>query len=300
MTPLVVDIKANSLDDGPGIRSVVFFKGCPLSCVWCQNPECLAPRAELSFDAELCVGAGECVSRCPEGALKPGRQPFIDRERCTRCFDCVDECPSGALTRIGEPVEVEELTARLLRDRPFYEHSGGGVTLSGGEATWAMDYLGCLVKQLAEAGVHTLLQTCGAFSQERFEREVYPWLELIYYDLKVADPALHKSVCGADNARILENFAWLQAKAQAGGVQVLPRVPLVPGVTDTDANLDAIADFLVAQGAAQVQLMAYNPLWVGKAEKLGRPPGFTGHWMRPEALARCASRFSARGLEVVS
>lgn len=297
---LIVSVKANSLDDGPGIRSVVFFKGCPLSCRWCHNPESVAPTAELSFDPDVCVGAGTCAPECREDALQLGGSPFLDRDRCTLCFDCVDACPSGALSRVGEAIEASELAARLLRDKPFFEHSGGGVTVSGGEATWAMDYLGDLLRRLVDAGVHTLLQTCGAFARERFEREVHPFLDLIHYDLKLADAEQHQSFCGADNARIFENFAWLQDRSRSGGAVVLPRVPLVPGITDTDSNLDALAALLVAQGAPRVQLMAYNPLWHGKAEKLGGTPGYTGRWITPEELARCASRFERRGVEVIA
>ncbi|MCP4871169.1 MAG: glycyl-radical enzyme activating protein [Proteobacteria bacterium] len=298
--PLIVDIKANCLDDGPGIRSVVFFKGCPLSCVWCHNPESIAPRAELSFDPDVCVGSGECVDRCPEGALQIGRPASLDRDRCTACFDCVDACPAGALERVGRPLDVAEIARLLLRDKPFYDHSGGGVTFSGGEATGSMHALGELARTLVEAGVHTLLQTCGAFSRERFERDVYPWLTTIHYDLKAADAAHHRDVCGADNRTILDNFAWVMDRASRGGAEVLPRVPLVPGITDADANLDALAHVLVVNGAPKVQLMAYNPLWGGKALKVGRTPKYTGGWMAPDELRRCADRFERRGLQVVA
>jgi pyruvate formate lyase activating enzyme len=297
--PLIVDIKANSLDDGPGIRSVVFFKGCPLSCVWCHNPESIAPQAELSYDPSLCVDAGGCAADCPEDAIQLGRVPFIDRERCTACMDCVDGCPSGALSRVGDEVFLDALVERLLRDKPFFEHSGGGVTLSGGEATWSMEFAGELARRLHEAGVHTLLQTCGAFGRERFQSEVEPWLDLIHYDLKVADPELHRSVCGVDNRAILGNFGWLMRRSRTGGADVLPRVPLVPGITDTNANLDALADVLVRDGAVRVQLMPYNPLWGDKAVKLGKAPAFERRWMEPVEIARCAERFEARGLEAV-
>jgi len=297
--PLIVDIKANSLDDGPGIRSVVFFKGCPLSCTWCHNPESIAPQAELSFDPGLCVDGGGCATECPEQAIVIGRSPFIDRERCTACMDCVGVCPSGALSRVGDELQIDALVQRLLRDKPFYEHSGGGVTLSGGEATWSMEFAGELTRRLREAGVHTLLQTCGAFGKERFQSELEPWLDLIHYDLKVADPELHSSVCGVDNRAILANFGWLMQRSREGGADVLPRVPLVPGITDTNANLDALAEVLVSNRAGRVQLMAYNPLWGDKAVKIGKAPAFEGRWLQPGEVARCASRFEERGIQVV-
>ncbi len=294
-TPLVVDIKGNALDDGPGIRSVVFFKGCPLSCAWCHNPEGLDGEAELSWDRDACVDAGDCLEACPEGALQAGREPFVDRDRCTRCFTCVEACPSGALSRVGRPWEVDELVRRLLRDRPFWERSGGGVTFSGGEPTASMGLLGPLACRLKTEGVHTLLQTCGAFVRDRFEREVLPFIDLVWFDLKLADPAAHREHCGAGNRTILDNFAWLQRRAP----ELLPRVPLVPGLTDSDENLDALAELLVTHGASRVALVPCNPTWAGKARKLGREPGHLGRWLTPDELARRAARFERRGLEVV-
>ncbi len=300
--PLLVDIKSNSLDDGPGIRSVVFFKGCPLSCAWCHNPETISSKAELAFDREVCVGSLACAPLCPEGALTPGSVQHIDRARCTRCFECVDACPSGALERVGRPITGEQLVAELLRDKPFFDHSGGGVTLSGGEPTLHMEFLGELLGRLKVAEVHTLLQTCGAFGWRRFDEQVYPHLDQVYFDLKLLDPGAHRQMCGADNAAIRRNFERLHARALAGGVPVLARVPLVPNATATPDNLRAVAGWLAHRQVSSVQLVPFNPLWPEKLPKLGlleRMPTEPPRWMSLDELSACCAIFQEAGLTVV-
>jgi pyruvate formate lyase activating enzyme len=300
--PLIVDIKENSLDDGPGIRSVVFFKGCPLSCVWCHNPECIGKDVELSYDASTCVQSGECVKACKEDALSLAKTLVVDTGRCTACFDCVSACPSGALSKMGESMSVQELVARLCKDKPFFDNSGGGVTLSGGEPTYFMDYLCELLQALKRQGIHTLLQTCGAFSFPTFERLVYPHLDLIYYDLKLADPQAHKQYCGAANETILDNFIRLHAMALDGGVEVLPRIPLIAGITDTVTNLGTIATLLREHGVEKVQLMPYNPLWREKVDKLGMQSRFvaaSSKWMTRDQIEACADVFRRLSVDVL-
>jgi pyruvate formate lyase activating enzyme len=197
---------------------------------------------------------------------------------------------------------VDELTARLLRDRAFFENSGGGVTVSGGEPTVHMEFLAELLRRLKSEHVHTLLQTCGAFALSTFEARVYPHLDLIHFDLKLFDPTAHQAYCGADNERILQNFARLVALARGGGVPVLARVPLVPGVTAEPRNLGALAAFLREQGVAEVQLMPYNPLWPTKTRQLGRAPSAHAQaatWMDPAELAQCAQVFRRSDIQVL-
>lgn len=242
--PLILEIKGNSLDDGPGIRTVVFFKGCPLSCVWCHNPESKRTGPEISFDPKLCVGCGACAEVCAEKAIDASSPGRVDRSRCTLCYDCADECPSGALSRVGRPMEVEEVVEEVAKDLPFFRTSGGGVTLSGGEPTLFMEYAGELLARLKEAGVNTLLETCGLFDFEAFERGVLPHLDTVYFDLKLMDPGQHARHCGTGNEVILENFRRLTAATADGAPDVLARLPLVPGITATGANLEAVAEFL--------------------------------------------------------
>ncbi len=297
-TPLIVEVKGNSLDDGPGIRTVVFFKGCPLSCVWCHNPECVRPGLELAWDARECVGCDTCTGVCPLRALGRHNPGFVDRDRCNLCLVCTGACPSGALSRVGRAMPVEEVVALALKDEPFFRTSGGGVTLSGGEPTMFMDYSSRLLRALKEEGIDTLLETCGHFDHARFVKELYPHLDLIYYDLKLYDPGEHRRYCGVPNDRILDNFAKLQRAALDGGVPLLPRIPLVPGITAKPRNLEALARFLKEHGARRVALEEYNPLWVEKVAKLGADSphardGAMRSWMDRGELARCRDIFAS-------
>ena len=175
--PLILEIKGNSLDDGPCIRSVVFFKGCPLSCLWCHNPESKRPGVEIAFDPAECVNCGTCRETCPEDALSAENPFYIDRDTCSLCFECVANCPSKALSRVGEPMAVAEIMSTVLRDRLFFKNSGGGVTLSGGEPTLDVDFCGNLLRHLRREGIHTLVETCGFFDLAAFDQMVYLCLD---------------------------------------------------------------------------------------------------------------------------
>ena len=294
--PLIFAVKGNSLDDGPGIRTVVFFKGCPLSCTWCHNPEGQRKEPEIAFDAEQCVGAHACRPLCTPGALTATNTAFVDRKRCTLCYECVDACPSGALERVGEKKSIREILDLVEKDLPFFETSGGGVTLSGGEATLFMEFAGELAKVLSAGKIHVLLETCGAFSTTSFDIHLYPHLKAIYYDLKLADAALHKKHCGTDNRLIFDNFATLHRRAKSGGVPILPRIPLVPDITATDKNLIAIATFLRALEVTEVALMPYNPLWPAKVAKLGQEAPATERFLTAAELTQCRSHFDGFNL----
>lgn len=267
--PLILSIKRNSLDDGPGIRSVVFFKGCPLNCRWCHNPESKSKEAELLFNAELCIGCGSCMEMCPQKAILPGNPDHVDRGRCSKCFVCITVCPSQALEIAGRSIEVDEVADELLRDRLFFLNSGGGVTLSGGEPTLFVDFVARLLRLLKNAGVHTLLETCGYFSARRFTETILPFLDLIYYDLKIIDPELHRIECGRHNGLILNNFKLLKSLSMGGGFTIVPRIPLIPGVTDREDNLKGLAVFLASYGVKEAVLLDYNPLWREKLSRLG-------------------------------
>ncbi len=352
--PLIFEIKGNALDDGPGIRSVVFFKGCPLRCPWCHNPEGIAPRVEVAVDPGRCVSTcSACVDACPEGALevfspRPGREKErtrarlsfvgevarwaravgvrgrthppvreeagqsgeesasfpvrIRRDRCVACGRCVDRCPSGALSRVGRSMSVEAVLEEVLRDRPFFVASGGGLTLSGGEPTRQPEAAGALARAAKGEQLHVLLETCGLFSLDTFDRHLYPYLDEIYFDLKLIDPGRHRVWCGADNGRILENFLTLHQRSLRGGVPVLARVPLIPGVTDTDENLEAVARFFRVHGVTRAALLPYHPLWRDKRARLGLEevtlPAECRAWMPPERLAACRRWFEGVDLVV--
>ncbi|MFA5786398.1 MAG: glycyl-radical enzyme activating protein [Actinomycetota bacterium] len=296
---LIVEVKGNSLDDGPGIRSVVFFKGCPLDCVWCHNPEAKRLDREIAFDRSRCRGTLACVEACEPRALDRSSPEFVDRTRCTLCGRCVEACPFGAFEIVGRALDVEEIVSTAARYEAFYRASGGGVTLSGGEPMLFPEEAGALLRRLKERGIHTLLETCGLFSLDRYTALAEPHLDQVYFDLKIADDAEHRRWCGTSNRTILSNFRELRRRADAGGVPVLPRVPLVPNITATAANLRAIAALLRESAAGEVALLAYNPLWGDKARKLGAAVGVDRTtWMSREELDWCRSFFD--GIRITS
>jgi len=279
-SPLIVDLKRHSLEDGPGIRTVVFFKGCPLRCVFCHSPETQDCGREVAFYPGKCIRCGQCAAACPRGAIEldlPGR---IHRERCLRCGGCAGACPAGGLRLLGSSYEVEHLAEILLRDRAFFRHSGGGVTLSGGECTLFPEYLEALLHILKKEGVHVALETSGYFDYPLFRRKLLPHLDLIYFDVKIGDPGLHRQYCGKSNRRIHRNLQALLRDRAAG---VHPRIPLVPEITATAANLAAIVDLLCRAGAGDITLLPYNPLGLGMAVNLGRPkPPLPERFMTPD------------------
>jgi pyruvate formate lyase activating enzyme len=266
--PLIVEIKRGSHEDGPGIRSVVFFKGCPLRCVFCHSPETQDPNIEIVFSFRECTNCGDCAESCPQGAIELSRPQRINREKCIRCGQCAAVCPGDGLRLIGRYYPVDELVEILLRDLPFYRHSNGGVTLSGGECTLYPNYLESLLKSLKTNHVHLVLETCGYFNFEVFKRKILPYIDLVYFDIKIADPEFHQKYTGKSNRKIFDNLhRLLQEKAAV----VHPRIPLIPGITTRRENISAIVEFLCETGARNVTLLPYNPLGIEMAVRLGRP-----------------------------
>lgn len=278
--PLIFDIKRNSLEDGPGIRSVVFFKGCPLRCIFCHNPESQDAMVEIAFSAKDCIRCGNCEKACPEKAINLANPEHIDRDKCTRCGECVSVCPGNGLRAVGTYYEVEALAEILLRDIAFYRHSGGGVTLSGGECTIYPEYIESLLKLLKANGIHTVLETAGYFEYDTFKQKILPYIDLIYYDIKIADVNAHTRFIGRPNQKIFDNLLCLLKEER---VEVLPRIPLIPGITSTHENLSAIVNFLCEAGADKVSLLPYNPMGFEMHVNLGRQkPPLPERFMKPD------------------
>lgn len=264
---LISAIQHYALDDGPGIRTTVFLKGCPLVCLWCHNPETISPEPEIAFQAGKCVSCGDCVKACRFDAIHLASAVRIDRTRCDACGSCADVCPARALQRIGNYLEPGALVFELLRDRIFYETSNGGVTFSGGEPALHMDYLSAVMKLLKENNIHIAIQTAGFFNLNDFVDKLLPYLDLIFYDLKFIDSGEHERWTGKGNAVILSNFLKL---TQQNKDMIIPRIPLVPGITAKKNNLLQIADFIQAAGYEHYELLPYNSAGTAKRPLLGK------------------------------
>lgn len=265
--PLIFDLHRSSLDDGPGIRTVVYMKGCPLSCVWCHNPESQSAEPELAFYPELCIGCGECQKVCPHSAIDLMAKSRVLRDRCRRCGRCADECYALALQKIGEEISVAQLVQLLLKDRTFYQRSGGGVTFSGGEPLMHIDYLSEAMQQLKGEGIHLAIETCGFFDLAAWQEKILPYTDLVLYDLKLFDSAEHQRYTGQKNDLILANFRHI---VRERGVKVIPRIPQIPGVTDTSKNMEQIIRFLKENGCCEYHVLPFNPGGYAKSLKLGK------------------------------
>ncbi|MBQ9858141.1 MAG: glycyl-radical enzyme activating protein [Oscillospiraceae bacterium] len=248
----ITNIQGYSIHDGPGIRTVVFSKGCPMRCAWCANPENLSPKQQVGFIAKLCQNCGRCAKACPQGAILPSEYR-IDREKCISCGTCTEACFYGALVKYGDLMSAEEVFKKVRRDKMFYETSGGGVTVSGGEPMTQADFVTELFRLCKEDGIHTCIETCGYASSEGY-RKVIPYTDLFYFDLKIMEPELHKKYTGCDNALIHQN-AKIVAES---GVSVLFRQPVIPTVNDTEDNIVRTAEFILSLGKTDLQLMPYH------------------------------------------
>ncbi len=265
----ILHLQRFSTEDGPGIRTTVFFKGCPLSCLWCHNPESLSLKPQVQWLAARCIGCRSCIPACPTRALSSTTAGItIDRAQCTGCGACVDSCPTEALERLGSPITAADLTAELLKDRTYFETSAGGVTLSGGEPALQPAFAVELLQRLHAAGVQTALDTCGLTSQTVLS-ELLPRVDLVLYDLKAIDSAQHRALTGQPNERILENLLFIRDNPPP---RLWIRTPLIPGATLNRENLAGIGNFLAENLGDRVErweLCNFNNLCRDKYLRLG-------------------------------
>ena len=291
----VFNIQRFSIHDGPGIRSTVFFKGCPLRCPWCHNPESVHREFEVAVNAERCLECGECIDGCalPAGPVPPG---IIAADGdCRLCNSCVETCPSGAREIVGEDMTVPELMDKVLRDRLFFESSGGGVSFSGGEPLAQPEFLVSALAACRRHELHTVVDTSGFARWEAVE-EVAEHTDLFLYDLKILDPEKHLELMGAPLNPIVDNLHRLDKR----GVPIWLRVPLVRAITDHDENIGAIARLAASLNSVRrICLLPYHRFGIGKLDKLGCR-GVSDGWRapEPERIRRVARIAETAGVEV--
>lgn len=295
-TPFIFDIKRYAINDGPGIRIVIFLKGCNLNCAWCHNPESISGETERMYAPAKCIQCGTCVEACPEKAITLTPEGIItDAERCNMTGRCAEVCPTKAIEISGKPMSVAEIMDEIEKERVFFDQSGGGVTFSGGEPLLQSRALIELLDECGKRGIHRAVDTAGLANTEII-LEVAKRTDLFLYDLKMMDSEKHQQWIGVPNEKILENLKILATT----GAKIIIRIPLIGGVNDDAENMEATARFVAALSGEKktVNLLPYHKIAQTKYQKLGRPDEFQLlEEPTKEAQTRAVSIFKQLGLE---
>lgn len=274
LTARILHLQRFSTEDGPGIRTTVFFKGCPLRCAWCHNPESLIPDSQIQWLETRCIGCNTCIQTCPQGNLSRAADGslHIERGRCLACGRCVEACPANALEMLGRTITLDELLAEVLKDRSFYETSGGGVTASGGEPGLQPDFVAEFFRHLKSETISTAFDTCGLIAPTAFEK-ILPYTDWLLFDLKEIDAEKHRRFTAQSNERILQNLLKIaEWMADLPHIHLWIRTPLIPGATARPDNLQGIGAFLAKYLDGKVErweLCAFNNLCRDKYRRLG-------------------------------
>ena len=289
-TGRIFNIQRFSTQDGPGIRTTVFMKGCNLHCKWCHNPESISFKPQLELNNDLCIGCGDCFKACSFHMIDESGAHIIDRPRCTACGKCADGCFAKALTIVGKDVPTDKVMEDILTDKMYYEQSGGGVTFSGGECMIQPEFLAELVSLCKKEGIHVAVDTAGNVPYSTFEKVD---ADLYLYDLKAVDAELHKELVGVDNKLILENLKRLSDD----GKRIWVRIPFVPGCND--GEIPAMAEVLRTINAEKIELLPYHRLGEGKYDSLGLERGEPIRTPTDEELDAAVECFRSRGVNVI-
>jgi len=281
---LVFDIQKFSINNGPGIRTTAFLKGCPLRCLWCHNPESFSGRPQLMFKEKLCRLCGECARACGSGAVRvDGNGRSYDASKCTACGGCCDACVFDAVSMCGREYTSAELCGILLEDKAFYDDSGGGITLSGGEPAMQPEFCMEVLDAMRASGVHTALDTSG-FCREDVFRRVVASADLVLFDIKHMDARAHKRLTGVDNGVILRNLEWLAGE----GKPLTVRYPLIPGLNDREEDIAALACYLSGLGIGEIEVSVFHNWGENKYTQLCAEPAENirpySDWERAEKL----------------
>ena len=262
---MIFDIQRYSIHDGPGIRTLIFMKGCPLRCLWCSNPESQFQKQEMMLSAVKCISCGKCIEVCPTGAAGE-KNPAKAKKLCRNCGKCVEVCPSTARQMVGKNMAVAEVMEEIERDVRFYRRSSGGITVTGGEPLMQPEYVQALLKECNARDIDTAIETCG-YSDEESLKKVIPYVDLVLYDIKHMDKEKHQEITGYGNAKILENARLIVEMHK----DIIIRIPVIPGYNDSDENIENTAKFArTLNKVDEINLMPYHNFGESKYNSLGK------------------------------
>ena len=291
---IIFNIQKFCLHDGDGIRTCVFLKGCPLRCIWCHNPESLEKAQSLSFNKQKCTLCGKCLADCSARTIENGYLK-IEREKCVKCGKCAEICLNDANEIIGKEMTASEVLDEVIKDKMFYDTSGGGLTITGGEPSYQPDFTLELLSLSKDAGISLAIETCGIGSRDFYEKAADLGTTFLF-DIKCIDPVRHKKLTGADNSHILSNLQFLMDR----GADIIIRLPLVPDCNDSDEDITALATFLNKNTGRYryAEIMPYHTLGIGKSEKLGTTSSYIHDSASDDDVSRWLSLFNSHGIDI--